>query len=242
MILALLLTVSPLHTPAQKELTEPLTHGLSDGKVGEWATWRIDGGGDRVHFWRMALVGEEVDKKGRPACWLEFELGQHPAMKAPLLQLRMLIARGAGMNKDGVTRVFIATGANKPNELADDAVEQLMTDDAPKTPPASQAQLLPGLSTFVGQPTELMTLAGTVTATPIEVRLRSTMVKRIWTSPQVPLVHLAKLEIPGIAHTIEVRDFGINAHSQMVLPAPGTAKIKLEGYDDPTTRQPAAVP
>ena len=77
-----------------------------------------------------------------------------------------------------------------------------------------------------------MTLAGTVTATPVEVRLRSSMVKRIWVSAQVPLIHIAKMEIPALAHTIEVRDFGIDARPQMLLPVPGTAKIKLERYDD----------
>ena len=31
--------------------------------------------------------------------------------------------------------------------------------------------------------------------------------------------------------TIEVRDFGINAQPQLVMPRPGTAKIQLEQYD-----------
>jgi hypothetical protein len=164
-------------------------------------------------------------------------------MKAPLLQLRMLVARSVGMTGDGVTRVFVAMGAEKPNELTDEAVAHLMVEDSTNSQaPAAAPARIEGLTTVVGQPTQLVTLAGTVLATPTEVRLRSTMVKRIWTSLQVPLVHLAKLEIPGISHSIEVRDFGINAQSQMLLPAPGTAKIKLEEYDDLAIGQSAAGP
>jgi hypothetical protein len=244
MILALLLTVAPvgLGTPAVKTLTEPLTHGLGGAAVGQWATFRIDGGGDRVQFIRFAVVGEELDRKQRPAYWLELEIGQHPAMKAPLMQLRMLIARGEGMTKEGVTRIFVAVGAERPNELDDEAVAAFFGANPKQPAPVARAAPLEGLTTFVGQPTRLMTPAGTLTATAVEVRLRSTMVKRIWTSDQVPILHLARLEIPGLAHTIEVRDFGINARSQMVLPAPGTAKIKLEGYDELAIGLPAAGP
>lgn len=229
--IAILLTAAPfaLNGPVGQALTEPLKNGITGGRVGEWATFRIDGGAQRVHFWRLAVVGEETDKKGRPACWLELDMGQHHLMKAPMLQLKLLVARGVGLNSDGVTRVLIAVGAEKPNELADDAVQRLLTGDPP-----SKAVALPTveLNTVTGKPTRLLTLAGTVSATPVEVRLRSSMVKRVWVSEQVPLLHVAKLEIPGIGHTIEVRDFGIDARPQMVLPQPGTAKIKLERYDD----------
>lgn len=245
MILAILLAAAPLGfgSPAVRGLTEPLTHGLGDAVVGQWATFKIDGGGDRIQFLRMAVVGDETDRKGRPAYWLEMEVGQHPAMKAPLMQLKMLVARREGITREGVSRIFIALGAEKPNELDDEAVASFFGAEVKKPPPAPvPGQPLPGLSTFVGQPTRLVTLAGTVQATAVEFRLRSTMVKRIWLSEQVPLLHVAKLEIPSIAHTIEVRDFGINAHPQMILPAPGTAKIKLEGYDELAIGQSAAGP
>lgn len=235
-LLAVLLTAAPLpfslKGPVGQALTEPLRAGITDGRVGEWATFRIDGGGDRVHFWRIAVVGEETDKKGRPACWLELDMGQHHAMKAPMLQLRMLVARAVGLNADGVSRVFIAVGTEKPNELTDEAVTKLLVSDRPPAPKTVDTGPKVALTSFTGKPTQLMTMAGTVSATPVEVRLRSSMVKRIWISEQVPLLHLAKMEIPAIAHSIEVRDYGINARSQMVLPPAGTAKIKLESYDD----------
>ncbi len=244
MILALLLTVAPvsLGSPALKGLTQPLTHGLGDAAVGQWATFRIDGGGDRVQFLKLAVVGEEADRAGRPAYWLELEIGQHPAMRAPLMQLRMLVARKEGITREGVSRIFVAVGAERPNELDDEAVAAFFGGDPKKPPPPPAPAPIAGLTTAVGQPTRLVTLAGTLNATPIEVRLRSTMVKRIWTSEQVPLLHVARLEIPGIAHTIEVRDFGINGRPQMVLPAPGTAKIRLEGYDELAIGLPASGP
>ena len=243
-LVALLLTAAPLlNSPVGQALTQPLRHGITGGRVGEWATFRIDGGAERVHFWRIAVVGEEVDTHGRPACWLELDMGQHHAMKAPLLQLRMLVARAVGLNADGVSRVFIAVGTEKPNELTEEAVARLLVDDHPPVgAPAQPALPLVELTTFTGKPTLLMTLAGTVSATPVEVRLRSSMVKRIWVSEQVPLLHVAKMEIPAIAHTIEVRDFGIDARPQMLLPQPGTAKIKLERYDDLVIPSPKSAP
>ncbi len=236
MILALLLAAAPIgaqsiNSPGGRALFEPLKGALAGAKVGQWATFKIDGGGDRVQYWRLAVVGEETDKKGRPAFWLELELGQHPAMKAPLLQLRMLIARDVGMTKDGVTRLFVAVGADRPNEVTDDAMERLVTPEPVKVAAPANNDL-GGLSPFTGQPTRLVTLAGTVTATPVELRLRSSVVKRVWVSEAIPLLHVAKLEIPGISHTIEVRDFGIDARPQMVLPAAGTPKIKVEKYED----------
>ena len=233
-LLALLLSVSPLaiKSPGPKALTQALAQPLTQAKLGEWATFRVDGGNERVHFWRLAVVGEELDVKGRPACWIELEMGQHAAMKAPLLQLRMLVARSVGMTQDGVTRVFTAVGTEKPKELTDEAVLHLFAPEQSSPAPGPAARPIVDLTTTRGQPTRLLTLAGTVSATPIEVRLRSTMVKRIWVSEQIPLIHLAKLEIPAIAHTIEVRDFGINATSQMALPAAGSPKIQLEKYDD----------
>jgi hypothetical protein len=79
-----------------------------------------------------------------------------------------------------------------------------------------------------GKPARLMTLAGTVTAEPLEVRYRQLVVKRYWLSREVPILHLAKIEFPGIRYTMEARDYGVDARPRMVLPAPGDKKIKME--------------
>ena len=63
--------------------------GLRTTQVGDWVTYKLDGGGARVHYWRLAVVGEEKDKLGRDALWLEMEMGTHPARRAPLSQIRV---------------------------------------------------------------------------------------------------------------------------------------------------------
>ena len=83
-----------------KALMDHLAKGLRTTQVGDWVTYKLDGGGARVHYWRLAVVGEEQDKLGRDALWLEMEWGTHPAMRAPLAQIRMLIARGDGVAFD----------------------------------------------------------------------------------------------------------------------------------------------
>ena len=83
-----------------------------------------------------------------------------------------------------------------------------------------------------------MTAAGTVAAIPVEVMFRSTVVKRLWMSRQVPVLHLAKLEIPAIEHSMEVRDFGIDAKPRMVLPGPDDPKIRVERYDEAPPKAP----
>jgi hypothetical protein len=228
--IALLLAASPLTSPIREALTDPVRKSISDARVGQWVTFRVDGGGNRIGFWRLAVVGEERDPLGRPAVWVELELGQHPGLQAPLLQIKLLVARRLGMSHGGVTRVVIAAGAERPNELAADALDHFLADDAASaTGPGPGPN--PGLTTSAGPLTRLMTPAGTVWATPVEARLRSTVVKRIWVSEQIPLLHLAKLELPGISHTVEVQDFGLDAQARIGLPAAGTAKIELERYD-----------
>jgi hypothetical protein len=83
-----------------------------------------------------------------------------------------------------------------------------------------------------GAPSRLVTLGGTVTATPIEIRYRATVVKRLWLSDQIPLLHLAKIELPAIGHAMEARDWGLDAKPQMASADPA-AKIRMEQYDGP---------
>ena len=76
-----------------------------------------------------------------------------------------------------------------------------------------------------------MTPAGTVTAIPIEVMYRSTVIKRTWMSREIPILQLAKVEIPRIAHALEVFEYGVDAKSRMLLPDPKTPTVKLEYAD-----------
>jgi hypothetical protein len=213
-----------------KTLLDHLAKGLRKTQPGDWVTYKLDGGGARVHYWRLAVVGEEKDRLGRDALWLEMEMGTHPAMRAPLSQIRMLVARGDGVAFDagGVTRLIVAMGFDRPQEYSQEALEWALTKRS--QPRASSPPRRPPETPVVrsGQETRLMTPAGTVTAVPIEVLYRSTVIKRTWVSREVPILQLAKIEIPRIAHALEVFEYGVNAKPRMLLPDPKTPQVKLE--------------
>jgi hypothetical protein len=213
-----------------KTLLDHLAKGLRKTQPGDWVTYKLDGGGARVHYWRLAVVGEEKDKLGRDALWLEMEMGTHPAMRAPLSQIRMLVARGNGVAFDanGVTRLIVAMGFDRPQEYSQEALDWALTKRS-QPQPASPPRKLPEAPVVrSGQETRLMTPAGTVTAVPIEVIYRSTVIKKTWVSREIPILQLAKIEIPRIAHALEVFEYGVNAKPRMLLPDPKTPQVKLE--------------
>jgi len=217
-----------------------MSRGARAARVGDWVTYRFNGGGLRVYYWRLAVVGEEKDKEGRDAVWVELEAGTHPAMKSPLSQMRMLVAReGDQIRYDAISRLYIGTGFNQPQEYSDEALQHVLKQqqaDARKqqdAPPQKQASLPYGLkpSARTGKESRLMTLAGTVAAVPVEVVVKDTVIKRMWLSREIPLLNLAKLEIPGIGHSMEVAEYGIDAKPRMRLPAPNAPKVRLEYAD-----------
>jgi hypothetical protein len=213
-----------------KTLLDHLARGLRKTQPGDWVTYKLDGGGARVHYWRMAVVGEEKDRLGRDALWLEMEMGTHPAMRAPLSQIRMLVARGNGVAFDagGVTRLIVAMGFDRPQEYSQEALDWALTKHSQPRPSSPPRRLPEAPMVRSGQETRLMTPAGTVTAVPIEVVYRSTVIKRTWVSREIPILQLAKIEIPRIAHGLEVFEYGVNAKPRMLLPDPKTPQVKLE--------------
>jgi hypothetical protein len=236
--LALLLLVAAPASAAMpgKELLDHMAKGLRTTHVGDWVTYKLDGGGSRVHYWRLAVVGEQKDKLGRDALWLEMEMGTHPAMRAPLSQIRMLIARGQGsgaaaFDPNGVTRLIVAMGFDKPQEYSEEALGWALTKHPQARPASPPARMAEPPVVRSGKETRLMTPAGTVTAIPIEVMYRSTVIKRTWMSREIPILQLAKVEIPRIAHALEVCEYGVDAKSRMLLPDPKTPTVKLEYAD-----------
>jgi len=206
-----------------------------DARVGEWVTYQMNG--IRQGFMRLAVVGEQKDMQNRDAVWLEVEFGLHPEMKAPMGQFLMLVARDSGMRPEGISRLFLTQGIEKLQEVDKEAMPFFLGEpgkgkEAPRPAPApSSAQIAAGKDTVVkrGKPARLMTLAGTVTAEPMEVVYRGNLVlKRYWVSREIPLLRLAKIEMPSIRYTMEVRDYGVDAKPRMVLPAPGDKKMTLE--------------
>src|SRR5262249_25426845 len=71
----------PLLPPGIGRLEAP----LRDVHVGDWVSYRIGGGAGREGHWRIAVVGEGLDARGRPALWLEMEFGNEAKLAAPLL-------------------------------------------------------------------------------------------------------------------------------------------------------------
>src|SRR5262249_60516292 len=100
--------------PVAQALIRHMAHGASDAKRGDWISYRTDAGGGRVSFWRLSVIGAEKDALGRDALWIEVELGQHQDLPAPLLQMKRLGAIGNGLGAEGVTRIFLAVGADPP--------------------------------------------------------------------------------------------------------------------------------
>jgi hypothetical protein len=203
-----------------------------DARVGEWVTYQMDGA--QQAFMRMAAVGEQKDAQGRDAVWLELEFGQHPAMKAPLAQFLMLVTRDVGLRTEGISRIFLTQGFERLQEVDSSALPALLgppdKDTARPGPAPSAPRIAVGqdMSVERGKPARIMTLAGTVTAEPMEVLYKRNVLKRYWISREIPILRLAKMEFPGIRYTMEARDYGVDAKPRMVLPAPGAKKITLE--------------
>jgi hypothetical protein len=240
-LVAILLGAAPVMPPelqqASSVLTQHMKGGVPDTHTGSWVLYQFSGGADRTHFMRLAVTGEEVDKQGRPAWWMELEMGSHAKMLAPMAQMKMLVAKTEGISAKGVSRMIVSWGTVRPQELDQDAIALLFKD--PKEPGESKPTSLDDaakaqLSTRTGKPTRLVTLGGTVEAVPLEIRLRETVVKRVWLSRQVPLLQLAKIEMPAIDHVMELRDYGSDAKPRIVMPAMGTPLLGVTHVDDET--------
>jgi hypothetical protein len=204
---------------------EGLVPGPLTARVGEWVTYRLDGGGGRASFWRMAVVGETRDKQGREAVWIEMELGQHPELAAPLAQVRVLVARSVGLSSGGVTRLQVAQGFDRPREVSPEAFPAFLHAPLPPAPPSGWAG---PVQVRTGAALRLMTPAGTLSARPIELVLGRLVVRRLWLSPEVPVLGLAKLELPAAGQVMEVEAHGTDAEPRMAPPAPEAPQIQLE--------------
>ncbi|HEX8823655.1 MAG TPA: hypothetical protein VF794_27280 [Archangium sp.] len=228
-----LLGAAPAELPREGRMLFEAAPTQLDARVGEWVTYQMDGA--QQSFMRLAVVGEQKDAQNRDAVWMELEFGQHPAMKAPMAQFLMLVARETGLRSEGISRLFLTQGIEKLQEVDKDALPHFVGDsgkDAARPAPApTSAQIPAGKDTTVkrGKPSRLMTLGGTVTAEPVEVLYRNNLIlKRYWMSREIPLLRLAKLEYPAVKYAMEVRDYGVDAKPRMVLPAAGEKKISLE--------------
>ncbi len=216
---------SPANDSVAEALLRHMARGVSDARPGDWISYRTDAGNGRVSFWRFSVVGAEKDARGRDSLWIEIELGQHGDLRAPLAQIRMLVARQTGLTPEGVTRVYVALGVDRPQEIS---LEQLRTL-LPSLPENDRGRVpgdADGAMVRPGSESRLMTHAGTLPAIPIETYRQGSLVQRIWMSHRLPLLHLAKLEMPGIGHAMEVTGFGDGARPRMTLPPDSESKVR----------------
>lgn len=223
---------------------ERLEAPLREARVGDWVSYRIQGGAGREGHWRMAVVGEELDAQGRSAVWLEMEFGAEAKLANPLLRFRMLAVRDAGLVPGGVSRLIVAFGFDRPQELEPSAIERVLSGTSAaeieggwQNGHSAPRPLFPGgaedkLMVRRGGQVRLLTAAGTVSATPVELFYRRTLVQRFWISPDVPVLHLARIELPATSHTMETTGYGHNATARIPEPSASTPKIRLERQVD----------
>jgi hypothetical protein len=228
-----LLGAAPLELSPEGRMLFAAAPERLDARVGEWVTYEMNGG-PQPGFLRLAVVAEQKDARGRDAVWVELEFGQHLELKAPLAQFLMLVARDTGLRAEGVSRLLVTQGFEKPQEVDTSALPFFLGPPGKAEPrpalPNPSAWLPAGEGSTVrrGPPTPLMTHTGTVMAEPLEVRYRQLVLQRYWVSRELPILRLAKLELPPIRYSLEVRDYGSDARPRMVPPSPGDRKITLE--------------
>lgn len=130
----------------------------------------------------------------------------------------------------------MAIGPKKPMAVEPEAIPKFFAESkSPEVPgpkePAPQLDLS-AVRAIEGPPAALLTHAGTVTASMLELRYKSVVLKRFWMSEAIPLWRLAKMEVPALKAVMEVRDFGINARSLMALPGPDERKVTVQALEE----------
>ena len=61
-----------------------------------------------------------------------------------------------------------------------------------------------------------------------EILRAGAVIERLWISPRVPLLHLAKLEVPATGYAMMVAAFGKDAAPRILLPSEPTKRIGVE--------------
>lgn len=199
--------------------TAPTPPGVLDrARVGEWVTYRADGGGARVSYLRLAVVEAAVDSQGRAAVWVELEVATHPDFTSPLARLAVLAARSEGLARGGVTRFILAAGAGAPEEVPVERLDGFL-------PPALREvttgqRTAPRTASTVGLPRRIervvSTHAGTFTASCFDAVSDSVTLHSVCTHPAVPLFGWLVWELPSVGHSLRLHAYGTAARRRML--------------------------
>lgn len=200
--------------------------GLEDAKVGEWVVYRLDGGPGRVSYLRLAVVEAEQD-----AVWLELEVAATADLRRPLAQLAVLVDRRRGLRPDGIRRLVLAHGTDRPSEVDPLRLAALVTSHFPG--PAAVAAIGSEAIRTNHRTQEVSTPMGPIRARAIEVVAGGRVIQRFWTAPTVPLLRLASIELPCEGQSAAVQSFGTAARRRMPPPPPQGPSIGPEPRGDP---------
>lgn len=191
-------------------------------KVGDWVTYRIDGGPGRGAFWRMAAVEEQKGVHGEDLVWLEVELATSPSFAAPMAQFRMLVPHVLNFERQDVQRLLVGFGEAGSEEVGAGALdESLSLRESPTARPPVSVQRDESFGV-------VQTQTGPVKALRYRLVQAGKILQIYWVSAEVPLLHLAKIEIPGLDQALVVHDFGTDARSRISIPDPARQKIGIE--------------
>jgi hypothetical protein len=208
-------------------LVAALQASPSTPRVGQWVQYRLSGGEGRVSYWRIAVVGQERDPHGRNAFWLELEWGDHPSLASPLVAVRALIALPDASAR-AVTRAWVSFAGEPARELPP---ETLFTGRVAELAALRPVTPAPGPAVR-SLPQRLVTPAGPLDATRSEIRAGRDTVYRVWHARDVPILGLARVELPGLSHRMELFARGESARCRMALPPPSTANIPSESHSE----------
>ncbi len=182
---------------------------LQRARVGEWVTYRLDGGGGRVSYLRLAVTSEQPDASGRPAVWVDLELGLEERLRAPLARISVLAARQEGLTRAGISRLIVGAGSARPQELDPAGFSRWVPA------PLLSAPTAPGRAQVVTVERSVSTPAGTVRARCAQTTLGDQVLHSVCTHPGIPLLGLAEVSLPRLGHSLRLQASGVAASRRM---------------------------
>jgi hypothetical protein len=178
----------------------------------------------------MAAVEAAKGAHGEDLLWLEIELGTDSSFVSPMAQLRMLVPHVLDLEQKDVQRLIVGIGGQKPTEFEPTTVLLANASDERIRPaPTRQSVQLDK----VGNAVDIQTRAGPVRASPYRLIHGGKVIQVYWLSPTVPLLHLAKIEIPKLEQSLVIHDFGTDATSRVSLPSVNSPNTNVETSSNP---------
>jgi hypothetical protein len=207
-----------------------LAAAVAEARVGQWVLYALGGPHRDTRYVRLAVVKPQPGSSGEASRWLEVELGMDAALRSPVARMALEIRTGKG-GVAFVSRVVLAYGWERPVEVEGALSERWLaaTRLASLTAPDGAvpgADVSVALSVRPGE--RLMTGAGTLESTRYEARRQGVALRRVWTSRQVPLLGLARMEVAGSGDFVEVHGFGEGATPRVDIPARPLATMGVE--------------